>query len=133
MALKFEAGVAVRRMLATALMAAGIAAASEQAAACDAFGEDIIGSICVTAAETCPRGTTKADGQLMKINGYQALYSLLGNNFGGDGTSTFALPSLNGGDVAKSMADWENGRVYFPLKSELTHCIVTQGKYPERP
>ena len=35
-----------------------------------------------------------ADGRLLDISSYTALFSLLGTSFGGDGTTTFALPNL---------------------------------------
>ena len=37
-----------------------------------------------------------ADGRPLKINGYSALFSLLGTTFGGDGRNTFAVPKLTG-------------------------------------
>jgi hypothetical protein len=39
-------------------------------------------------------GTALAAGQLLPINQNQALFAVLGTNFGGDGVSTFALPDL---------------------------------------
>jgi microcystin-dependent protein len=36
------------------------------------------------------------NGQLLSIQSYSALYSLLGTTFGGDGRTTFALPDLQG-------------------------------------
>lgn len=36
------------------------------------------------------------DGSLLTISQYQALYSLLGTTYGGDGVTTFALPDLRG-------------------------------------
>ena len=35
-----------------------------------------------------------AEGQILQISQYEALYSLIGSTFGGDGTTTFALPDL---------------------------------------
>lgn len=43
-----------------------------------------------------PRGWAFCDGQLLPIAQYQALFSLLGTNYGGDGRTTFALPDLRG-------------------------------------
>ncbi len=43
-----------------------------------------------------PRGWAKCDGQLLPINQYSALFSLLGTTYGGDGKTTFALPDLRG-------------------------------------
>lgn len=36
------------------------------------------------------------DGKLLPINDYTPLFLLLGNRFGGDGETTFALPDLRG-------------------------------------
>jgi microcystin-dependent protein len=43
-----------------------------------------------------PQGWAICAGQLMAISQNTALFSLLGTNFGGNGTSTFALPNLQG-------------------------------------
>jgi len=43
-----------------------------------------------------PKGWAQCNGQLMPISQNQALFSLLGTNFGGDGRTTFALPNLQG-------------------------------------
>jgi microcystin-dependent protein len=41
-----------------------------------------------------PKGWTQCNGQLLPINQNQALFSLLGTTFGGDGRVNFALPDL---------------------------------------
>src|SRR5262245_37195252 len=43
-----------------------------------------------------PQGWALCNGQLLSIQVNSALYSLLGNVYGGDGVSTFALPNLCG-------------------------------------
>lgn len=43
-----------------------------------------------------PRGWALCNGQLLPINQNQALFSLLGTSFGGDGRVNFALPDLRG-------------------------------------
>ena len=43
-----------------------------------------------------PKGWATCDGQLLPINQNQALFSLLGTTFGGDGRQTFGLPDLRG-------------------------------------
>jgi len=40
------------------------------------------------------QGALPADGRILPINQYTAVFSLLGTNFGGNGTSNFALPDL---------------------------------------
>ena len=43
-----------------------------------------------------PRGWATCDGQLLPISQNQALFSILGTIYGGDGRTTFALPELRG-------------------------------------
>jgi microcystin-dependent protein len=43
-----------------------------------------------------PRGWAQCDGQLLPINQNQALFSLLGTTYGGNGQTTFALPDFRG-------------------------------------
>lgn len=43
-----------------------------------------------------PKGWAQANGQFLPINQNQALFSLLGTTFGGNGQTTFALPDLRG-------------------------------------
>lgn len=58
--------------------------------------EPFIGEIQVFPFGFAPRGWAQCNGQLMPINQYQALFSLLGTMYGGDGRTTFALPDLRG-------------------------------------
>jgi len=43
-----------------------------------------------------PKGWALCNGQILPINQNQALFSLLGTTYGGDGRTTFALPDLRG-------------------------------------
>ncbi len=43
-----------------------------------------------------PKGWAFCNGQLMPINQNQALFSLLGTTYGGNGQTTFGLPNLQG-------------------------------------
>ncbi len=43
-----------------------------------------------------PKGWTMCNGQLLPINQNQALFSLLGTTYGGNGQTTFGLPDLRG-------------------------------------
>jgi hypothetical protein len=53
-----------------------------------------IGSIVLDAAVNYPGNFLPADGRTLQIIENQALFSLLGTNFGGDGIATFKLPDL---------------------------------------
>lgn len=63
----------------------------------------------------CPSGWVRPEGQTLQImSGYHAIYSLVGTNFGGDGTTTFALPRLG---------DARPGTVW---------CFSVDGRFPSR-
>ena len=53
-----------------------------------------VGDIMMFASNFCPRGWANADGQLLAISDNDALFSLYGTTYGGDGRTTFALPDL---------------------------------------
>ena len=56
--------------------------------------EAYLGDIKWVGFNFAPRGWASCDGQLLPINQNQALFSLLGNTYGGDGRTTFALPDM---------------------------------------
>lgn len=58
--------------------------------------EPFIGEIKLVPYNFAPRGWAMCNGQLMAINQNQALFSLLGTFYGGNGVQTFALPNLQG-------------------------------------
>ncbi len=60
------------------------------------MSEPYLGQIQTFSFPFAPRGWAPCNGQLLPINRNQALFSLLGTQFGGDGISTFALPNLQG-------------------------------------
>jgi microcystin-dependent protein len=62
----------------------------------NANGLPVTGEVRAFARSSLPSGFLAADGSLVPISTYQALFSLLGTTFGGDGESTFALPDLRG-------------------------------------
>jgi microcystin-dependent protein len=60
------------------------------------MSEPFLGQITMFAGTFAPRGWAFCDGRLLPINSHQAVYSLLGTYYGGDGRTTFALPDLRG-------------------------------------
>jgi microcystin-dependent protein len=58
--------------------------------------EPFMGQLMLVSFDWPPQGFFQCDGQLLPINQYQALFSLLGTMYGGDGMRTFALPNLKG-------------------------------------
>lgn len=58
------------------------------------MAEPFLGEIRLMSFQFSPRGWALCNGQLLPINQNQALFSLLGTTYGGDGRVNFALPDL---------------------------------------
>ncbi len=76
--------------------------------------DSFLGQITLFAFDFAPRGWAPCEGQTMAINQNQALFALIGTNFGGDGQTTFALPDMRGQAPNESMQ----------------YCIAFQGEFP---
>lgn len=62
------------------------------------MAEPFLSEIRIFSFVFAPKGWALCNGQLLPINQNQALFSLLGTTFGGDGRVNFALPDLRGRD-----------------------------------
>ena len=60
------------------------------------MAEPFLGEIRIMSFGYAPRAWAMCNGQLLPINQNQALFSLLGTMYGGNGQTTFALPDLRG-------------------------------------
>jgi microcystin-dependent protein len=69
-----------------------------------------------------PQGWAMCNGQLLPINQNQALFSLLGTTFGGNGQTTFALPDLRG----RAPAHVGQGLVLGQVLGEEAHTVTQQ-------
>lgn len=58
------------------------------------MSEPFLGEIKIVSFNFPPKGWAFCNGQLLAINQNQALFSLLGTNYGGNGQTTFGLPDL---------------------------------------
>ena len=65
-----------------------------------------------------PVGLVDINGQVLSINQYQALFALLGTTYGGDGQTTFALPTAK--------------PIFTATGAVLLQCIALQGVFPSR-
>lgn len=77
--------------------------------------EPLLGQIQIFPYTFPPTNWSPCNGQILQISQNQALYALLGPNFGGDGKTTFALPNLKG-----------------PAEG-VGYYIAMQGIFPPRP
>jgi len=82
----------MKMIMASAMLAGGMAFTSNTADA----QEKYIAEVFITAANFCPRGSVQANGQLLPVAQYSAVFSLVGTIYGGDGRTTFAVPDLRG-------------------------------------
>jgi len=70
--------------------------------------DPILGEIRIFAGTKAPAGWHFCDGSTLSLSDYNALYSLLGTIYGGDGVATFGIPDLRGRAVlnqGKSLAN----------------------------
>ena len=87
--------------------------------------EQYLGEIKICSFDFAPRGWAFCEGQLLPINQNQALFSLLGTTYGGNGQTNFALPDLRGRMVIGS----GDGYVLGQIGGEAAHTI-TQAEMP---
>jgi len=136
------------------LIAAGavaLMAISSQPAS--AGSSPFVGEIMIAGFTFCPRGWANADGQLLPVAQYTALFSLYGTMYGGDGRSTFGLPDLRGRTpmhvgtgpglpTNKQGQKSGGGTLYFTKGQTRTlatnpvqvvrFCVSLQGTFPSR-
>ena len=84
-----------------------------------------LGQITIFSFQFAPRGWAMCNGQLLAINQNQALFSLLGTTFGGDGRVNFALPNLQG-DASMMFG---NSFVQGQVGGEASHTLLV-GEIP---
>ena len=60
------------------------------------MAEPFLGQIITVGFPFAPAGWHLCDGTLMSISNNEALYQLIGTTYGGNGTTNFALPKMNG-------------------------------------
>jgi len=98
------------------------------------MSEVFLGQIMLTAFNFAPRGFALCIGQLMPISQNQALFSLLGTQYGGDGISTFALPDLRGrvplGAGASADPSWQPTPAVVGQKAGVESVTLTQAQMP---
>ncbi|MEJ2043079.1 MAG: tail fiber protein [Reinekea sp.] len=69
-----------------------------------------------------PRGFAYCSGEILPIVGHEALYSIIGTHFGGDGRYNMALPNLEGRSVMHSGQG--RGLKQHPFAEDLGFCHI---------
>lgn len=70
-----------------------------------------------------PLGWMSCEGQLLSIATYSALFALIGTDYGGDGTNTFALPDLRGRAIIGQGQG--PGQPFFPVGAAQGNISTT--------
>lgn len=102
------------------------------------MAEPLLAEIRAFSFESLPRGWMACDGQLLPVDQNQALFSLLGNTYGGERGKTFALPDLRGrvavgqGDSAGSMGASGGGSGAPQPYQALVYAIAVRGVFPSQ-
>ncbi len=81
-----------------------------------------IGEIRVVTFNFAPKGWALCNGQLLNIATNQALFSILGITYGGNGVDNFALPNLQGRTPVK----FGNGYNLGQVGGEASHTLISQ-------
>lgn len=84
-----------------------------------------LGEIMIFAGNFAPKGYAFCNGKLLSISQNQALYSILGTTYGGDGVNTFALPDLRGrAPLSSGQGQGLSNRPLGQSSGEETHTLV---------
>ena len=86
------------------------------------MGTPYMGEVKILSFGFAPQGWAQCNGQLMPINQNQALFSLLGTMYGGNGQTTFALPDLRGASQLHVGAGFIQGQ----KGGEPAHTVTMQ-------
>jgi microcystin-dependent protein len=92
------------------------------------MSDPYIGEIKIVAFNFPPRGWAMCNGQLLPINQNQALFSILGTMYGGNGVTNFALPNLQG----RMPVHQGNGITVGSTGGEAAHTLTTN-ELPSHP
>jgi microcystin-dependent protein len=85
------------------------------------MSDQYIGELRIFSFRFAPTGWALCNGQLLPINQYQALFSILGTTYGGDGIRNFALPELRG----RVPISFGNGYAIGQKGGEEGHVLTT--------
>ena len=84
------------------------------------MAEPFLSEIRIMSFVFAPKGWALCNGQLLPINQNQALFSLFGTTYGGNGQTTFALPNVQG----KVPMHQGNGFVMGQVAGEYAHTLT---------
>lgn len=89
------------------------------------MAEPFLGELKIVSFNFAPKGWALCNGQFLPINQNQALFSILGTTYGGNGQTTFALPDLRGRAPCHTGASLDLGQ-----KGGQEFHTITQSEMP---
>ena len=93
------------------------------------MSEPYLSEIRIVSFNFPPKGWAFCNGQILPINQNQALFSLLGITYGGNGTSNFALPNLQGCSPLH-MGSTQQGSFVLGQTGGATSVTLTAAEMP---
>lgn len=93
------------------------------------MAEPFIGEIKMAAFSFAPRNYEFCDGQIVSVSSNEALFSLLGTKYGGDGVSTFGYPDMRG-RIPVHKGQGQSKTWMMGIKSGLEMVKLTQNQIP---
>src|SRR5262245_22345783 len=91
------------------------------------MADPFLGQIGVFSFGFAPKGWAFCNGQILSIGQNQALFSLLGTTYGGDGVTTFGLPNLQSRvQVSSGQGPGLSSYVLGQIGGEAAHTLLSQ-------
>mgnify|MGYP003591510515 CR=1 FL=1 len=101
-------------------------------------GTPFLGQILYVSFNYAPKGWAECNGQLLPINQNQALFSLLGTTYGGNGQTTFALPNIQSRVLISNNSTYPLGSIggeeshtltinEMPAHTHLVNAVTSAG------
>lgn len=95
------------------------------------MSEYFLGQIMLTGFGYAPKYFAQCNGQLMSLQQNQALFSLLGVTYGGDGIRTFALPNLQGRTPVGQGPAMSGGNYAMGMIAGTEQVTLTMDQMPQ--
>jgi microcystin-dependent protein len=86
------------------------------------MADNFLAEIRMFSFDHTPQGWAACNGQILPINQNQALFSLMGTMYGGNGQTTFALPDLRG----RVPMHFGNGFSMAQVGGQISHTVTLQ-------
>lgn len=101
-------------------------------------GDQYLGQILFVSFNYAPKGWADCNGQLLSIAQNQALFSLIGTTYGGNGVNTFALPNIQSRVIISDNTNHPLGSIggeenhtlslqELPLHNHVVNAVTTAG------